>query len=305
MGNRSHLSRTIGGLFLFFLIIGGVIYLARPAQIPMVSDGKLQVVAAENFWGNIAQQLGGKYVQVTSIISNPNLDPHLYESNAIDAAAVSSSNVVIVNGLGYDDFMNKLINGSNHPGQQVITAAQVLNEPQGSNQHLWYDIPRINQIAAKITGSYIISDPIHKQQYQGYLSAFDKSMQKLDRTITFIKLRYAGTPVAYTEPVPGYLLSAAGLDVKTPEGFAKSIEDGDEPSPADAYAMDKLMIDKSVKVLLYNAQATSPVTENVKLLARQHNIPVLGVTETMPPHEKSYQSWMQSVLNQLLKMLGA
>jgi zinc/manganese transport system substrate-binding protein len=148
-------------------------------------------------------------------------------------------------------------------------------------------------------------DPAHKVDYQHNLAVFDNSLLSLNHTIDQIKQKYAGTPVAYTEPVPGYLLLAAGLDIKTPVGFAKAIEDGDDPSPADANAMNALMTSKAVKVLLYNAQATSPVTEHVKDLAKQAGIPVIGVTETLPPSQKSYQSWQQDQLNQLLQALGA
>lgn len=305
MYRQSNLLRIISGIVLLILLVGGIIYLARPSNTPKAANGKVQVVAAENFWGNIAQQLGGNDVQVISIISDPNADPHLYESNAQDASEVSNASVVIVNGLGYDDFMAKLLSTSHNSSRQVLTAAQILSAPEGSNQHLWYNIPKVNLVASQITDAYIAKDPSHKADYQNNLKTFDNSLKPLEATIDQIKQKYAGTPVAYTEPVPGYLLAAAGLDVKTPEAFAKSIEDGDDPSPADTYTMDSLMTNKSVKVLLYNAQATSPVTENVETLAKQNNIPVIGVTETLPPNEHSYQSWMKDEMNQLLSALGA
>jgi len=264
----------------------------------------VQVVAAENFWGNIATQLGGSHVHVTSIITDPSADPHLYESNAKNAAEVSSADVVIVNGLGYDDFMGKLLGGSKNDDRTVITAQTILGVADGANPHLWYDIPHVSEVASKITASYITKDPAHKTDYQHNLAAFNQSLQPLLQTIDHIKQQYGGAPVAYTEPVPGYLLNAAGLSVKTPEGFAKSIEDGDDPSPADAAAMDALMTNKSVRVLLYNAQATSPVTEHVKELAKQAGIPVIGITETLPLNQKSYQSWQAAQLKQLQAALA-
>jgi len=296
--------RLIFGAPLLLVIVIGIFLLARPNGQNTSSQGKVNVVAAENFWGNIASQLGGDHVHITSIITDPNADPHLYESNAQNAAAVSSADVVIVNGLGYDDFMGKLLDASKNSNRQVITAAQVLNAREGSNQHLWYDIPRVSQMASKITDSYIAKDPSHKTDYQHNLTVFDQSLQSLIQTINHIKQQYGGTPVAYTEPVPGYLLNNAGLAVKTPEGFAKSIEDGDDPSPADTNAMDDLVTSKSIRVLLYNAQATSPVTEHVKDLAKQAGIPVIGVTETLPANEKTYQAWQADQLNQLLQALG-
>ena len=295
--------KRIAAIVVLLALAAGAIGLSIHGKSALQGSG-MQVVAAENFWGNIASQLGGSHVHVTSIISNPNADPHLYESDARDASAVESAKVVIVNGLGYDDFMSKLLGGSHDANRQVITAQQVLGVAEGGNPHLWYNIPKISEMASKITASYIAEDPAHKADYQQDLTAFDKSLQPLLQTIAQIKQRYAGAPVAYTEPVPGYLLSAAGLDVKTPEGFAKAVEDGDDPSPADTNTMDSLMTNKAVKVLLYNAQATSPATEHVKQLAGQAGIPIIGVTETLPPNYKSYQVWQAGQLAQLEKALA-
>jgi zinc/manganese transport system substrate-binding protein len=264
----------------------------------------IQVVAAENFWGDIATQLGGPYVHVTSLVTNPNADPHLYESNARNASVVSSAGVVIINGLGYDDFMGKLLGASSRPGRQVVTAQQVLHAREGSNQHLWYDIPHIHEVASRITNVYITEDPDHKTIYQHNLMIFDQSLQPLLQTIAQIKQTYGGTPVAYTEPVPAYVLTAAGLQIATPEGFAKSIEDGDDPSPTDTNAMDSLIISRAIKVLLYNAQATSPVTERVKTLAAQNGIPVIGVTETLPGNGETYQTWQANQLHELQAALA-
>ena len=285
-------------------IASGLIWLARPNSAPLTSHtGQLSVVAGENFWGDIAGQIGGNYVHVTSIITDPNADPHLYESSAQDAAAVTSADIVVVNGLGYDDFMDKLLGASPSNDRQVLKVADLLNAPEGANQHLWYDIPRVDEVAAKIASMYSQKDPSHASDYEHNLEAFDGSLTPLLNEIGQIRRQYATTPVAYTEPVPGYLLADLGLSVKTPEGFAKAIEDGTDPAPADTNAMDALMQNKAVKVLLYNAQATSPVTEQVKILASQANIPVIGVTETMPTTEKNYQSWQQDQLNALLEAL--
>jgi zinc/manganese transport system substrate-binding protein len=298
------LKQIIGGVVVVVLIITGVILLARPHNQSTVTNGTLTVVAAENFWGNIASQIGGNHVHVTSIITDPNADPHLYESNAQDASDVASAKVVIVNGVGYDDFMSKLLSASKNSNRQVISAAQILGiTSDGANPHLWYDIPRVNLVASQIADGFEAKDPSHKSDYQHNLTTFDQSLQPLLQTINQIKQQYGGTPVAYTEPVPGYLLNAAGLTVKTPEGFAKSIEDGDDPSPADTLGMDNLMTKKQVKVLLYNAQTTSPVTQHARDLANQAGIPVIGVTETLPANEHSYQSWQRDQLDELLKAL--
>jgi zinc/manganese transport system substrate-binding protein len=291
--------RRIAAIVVLVALIAGVAGIIIHNNKTNSTGSGLQVVAAENFWGNIAQQIGGSYVHVTSIITNPNADPHLYESDAQDAANVANASVVIVNGVGYDDFMNKLLSASSKSGRVVLSAQQILGVAEGSNPHLWYNIPRVHEVADSIEAAYASKDPAHKSQYEHNLVVFNQSLQPLLQTINNIKQKYAGTPVAYTEPVPGYLLSAAGLDVLTPEGFAKSIEDGIDPSPADTETMDTLMTSKAVKVLLYNAQTVSPVTENVKSLARKANIPVIGVTETMPADASTYQSWQANQLKEL------
>jgi zinc/manganese transport system substrate-binding protein len=296
--------RIIGGVIVLVVIIVGIFLLAKPHNQSTSTKGELSAVAAENFWGNIASQIGGSHVHVTSIITNPNADPHLYESDAQDASEVASAQVVIVNGVGYDDFMGKLLGASRNSDRQVITAAQILGVTStGANPHLWYDIPRVNLVASQIADSFEAKDPSHKSDYQHNLVVFDHSLQPLLQTIDQIKQQYGGTPVAYTEPVPGYLLNAAGLTVKTPEGFAKSVEDGDDPSPDDTLDMDNLITNKQVKVLLYNAQTTSPVTQHARDLANQAGIPVIGVTETLPANEHSYQSWQKGQLDELLKAL--
>lgn len=298
--------KRIAGILVLVVLAVGLALLVVNDKKTTSNSGSLKVVAAENFWGNIASQIGGNHVKVSSIITDPTADPHLYESNASNASEVSTADVVIVNGLGYDDFMQKLLNGSKNDKRQVITTADIMHVTgDDANPHLWYDIPRIHDVAETIANYYESKDPAHKADYQNNLNDFNKSLEPLIATINQIKASYSGSPVAYTEPVPGYLLADSGLTVKTPAGFSKSIEDGNDPSPVDSTAMDSLMTNKAVKMLLYNSQATSPVTERVKDLAQQSGVPVIGVTETLPPNERSYQTWQQNQLNQILKALEA
>lgn len=295
--------RLIAGIPFLLLLIAGIILLAKPHSQISASKGNLNVVAAESPWGDIASQIGGDHVHVTSIITNPNVDPHLYESSARDAETVSSADIVIVNGLGYDDFMSRLLSTS-RGNQQLLTASRILDiTGKGANRHLWYDIPRVNEVASKIANSFAAKDPNHAADYERNLKVFVQSLNPLLRSINRIRRQYGGVPVAYTEPVPRYLLQAARLDIKTPEGFAKSIEDGDDPNPADTQAIDTLITDRQIRVLLYNAQTTNPVTERLKGLARQVRIPVISVTETLPPNDHSYQEWQQDQIDQLLKAL--
>lgn len=264
----------------------------------------VNVVAGENFWGNIASQIGGSKVNVTSIITDPNADPHLYESDAHDAIAIANAGVVINNGVGYDDFMMKLLAASPNSHRSVLSAATILNVTgNNANPHLWYDTPRVPLVAAQIEQAFVSKDPSDRALFERNVQKFDASLTPILSAVANIKANYGGEPVAYTERVPGYLLENAGLSVATPPGFASAIEDGNDPSPADTLAMDNLITDHGVKVLLYNAQTTSPVTQHVRDLAQAAGIPVIGVTETLPANE-NYQSWQLDQVNELLKALG-
>jgi zinc/manganese transport system substrate-binding protein len=269
------------------------------------NSNALQVVAAENFWGNITSQIGGSHVEVTSIITNPSTDPHLYESDARDAAALSKASLVIENGLGYDDFMDKLMAASPNNGRQVLSVEKVLDiTGDDPNPHLWYDTARIPEVADAIEQALAAKDPSNAATYAANLATFKSSLQPIIDVINQIKTKYPNAPVAYTERVPGYLLAAAGLDVKTPASFAGAIEEGNDPSPNDTSTMDSLMTNHGIRVLLYNSQATSTVTQHVRDLANQSGIPVIGVTETLPPNEHNYQSWQIDQAKALLTALG-
>ena len=302
---RRSKGRLIGGITLLILLIVGMgLLVAAGHKNTGDSYNGLQVVAAENFYGSIASQIGGKYVHVNSIITDPQADPHLYESSAQNASEVSSADVVIINGLGYDDFMNKLLGGTNNSRRTVINASKVLAiRSDSSNPHLWYDIPKMPVIAKSIVDSFAQKDPAHQVEYHANLLKFNASLQPLLTSINLIKQQYAGNFVVYTEPVPGYVLQASGLDVKTPTGFAKSIEDGTDPSPSDTKAMEALLTNKTARILFYNSQTTSPVTEHIRNVATQSKIPVIGVTETMPTSSKTYQAWQQNQLDQIISAL--
>lgn len=272
---------------------------------PPVTPGVVRVVAGENFWGNIAAQIGGRHVRVASIISSPNADPHLYEADVANALAVAEAGLVIENGAGYDAFLPQLLGATRHPGRIVVSAQQVLGAAGPDvNPHFWYDIPRVPQVARAIEAALARLDSGDARAFAANLAAFDRSLRPVEAVIAQIRRRYRGAPVAYTERVPGYLVQAAGLTVKTPPGFAAAIEDGVDPGPGDTAVMDGLITGRKVKVLLYNAQASSPVTQHVRSLARQAGIPVVAVTETMPSSYHSYQAWQLAQASALLRALG-
>ena len=263
----------------------------------------VHVVAAENFWGSVAAQLGGRHARVTSLITSPTADPHLFETDAANAATLAQAQVVIENGAGYDTWMGSLLGADGgHP--RIVNAATVLHVTGSDpNPHLWYDVPRVPAMAAAIAAALTKADPQDGAVFAKNLSTFDASLRPLDATLATIKQHFHNVSVAYTERVPGYLLAAADLDVKTPPGFARAIEDGTDPGAADTVAMRALLTNHDINVLLYNAQTVTPVTTQMRALAKQHGIPMVGVSETMPASASTYQQWQQAQLRALLHAL--
>lgn len=253
--------------------------------------GQLRVVAAESTYGDLAKELGGAHVRVKSVLTSPSADPHLFEPRLADDLAVAQADVVIENGLGYDAFMDKLLSAAPKSGRIDLVAAEVLGMAgAGANPHLWYDVPALPRIAAAIARVFEHADPAHARDYRRRLARFVASLAPLRRTVAAIRTVHAGAAVAVTEPVPGYLLAAAGLRDLSPSGFTRAIEDGSEPPPGAFAAMLRLLRDRRVRVLLYNSQAVSPVTARVREAARAAGIPVVGVTETLPAGQ-TFQHW--------------
>ena len=255
------------------------------------SSSRLSVVAAENVYGDIARQIGGDRIAVTSILSNPNADPHLFEPGTANGLAVANAKVVIANGVGYDSFIDRLERASPQSKRRVVVVADVLDvHGRDANPHLWYDVPRIPRVSAAIAVVLERADPGHASTYRAGLRRFDASLAPLDEEVARLRRAFAGQPVAYTEPVPGYLLAAAGLVNLAPVAFTRAIEDGSEPPPAAVAEMLHLFSAHEVRVLLYNDQTVSPITIRVRTAARAAGIPVVGVSETLPPY-RSFQSW--------------
>jgi zinc/manganese transport system substrate-binding protein len=285
------------------LVLGAVLLL--PACAPGASTGStLEVVASTNVYGDIASQIGGAHVSVTSILSDPNADPHLFEPGTRNALAVATARVAIQNGAGYDDFMAKLERAAPNGKRTVVTIADVLGvHGRDANPHLWYDVPKLGRIAGAIETALARADAAHAAAYRTGLRRFVASVQPLQREVARIKLRFHGDAVAYTEPVPGYLLTAAGLINVAPSSFTRAIENGTEPSPQSVAAMDALMSEHRARVLLYNSQAVSPITKRVREAAAKAGIPVVGVTETLPQH-RTFQQWQLAQARALHRALA-
>jgi zinc/manganese transport system substrate-binding protein len=252
---------------------------------------KLDVVAAENTYGSIASQIGGHHVSVTSILTSPTADPHLFEPGTSTGLAVAGAKVVVQNGLGYDAFMTRLEDAAPSKGRVVLTVADVLGiRGSDANPHLWYDVPKFDRIATAIAGTFSRADRPHAAAYRSGLTRLERSLEPLRREVAAIRARFHGAPVAYTEPVPGYLVSAAGLRNLAPGSFTRPLEEGIEPSASAVAAMNGLVAQHRIRVLLYNSQAVSPITAQLRDAAHTAGIPVVPVTETLPPH-LTFQQW--------------
>lgn len=270
---------------------------------PAASPGPIVVVAAENFYGDVVEQIAGEHARVTSVLSDPNVDPHEYETNSTDAAAVANARLVIQNGIGYDDFVDRLMKASPNPSRRLLVVANLMGHKRGDNPHLWYDPATMPKVAQAVTEALAKIDPTNARAYRGRLAVFLSSLRPLNRKIASLKARRAGAPVAFTEPVFGYMGRAIGLKILTPLAFQKAIEEGEEP-PAGAIAtMEDQLRGHNVKVLIYNVQTVTPITTRMQKLAKQLGIPVVGVSETEPPR-KTYQQWMLAQLEQVDAALG-
>jgi len=293
------------GFALLVLITIVAVALHQGGQPAPSASKKIKVVAAENFWGNIAAQIGGDHAEVTSLINDSSADPHLYESGAKDASALGAADIVIINGLGYDDFMNKLISAAPNNKRIVINVSNVLRAKEGDNPHLWYDVNRVSIVATEIMQKLADKDAPNADSYRANFSTFLTQLIPMLDTLQSIRSSYPQVPVAYTERLPGYLLASAGLTNLTPAGFASAIENGNEPSPADQAAMLSLLSTQQIKVLFYNAQADSPAAAAIKNAAEKYKVKVVAITETIPSSYSTYQAWQQAQIMQLKQALEA
>jgi zinc/manganese transport system substrate-binding protein len=277
---------------------------SSPSSSPTPSSaasgaGLVNVVASTNVYGDIVKTIGGPAVAVTSIIDNPEKDPHEYEADARTQLALSKAQLVIENGGGYDDFMDTMLKSA-QTKPTVINVADVSGRNQHPsdgefNEHLWYDFPTVEKLAAQLVTDLSAAAPGQAATFESNGKAFAAQLGQLQQDEAAIKAKHAGEGVAITEPVPLYLLEAAGLVNKTPATFSAAIEEDTDVPPAVLKETEDLFDTKQVKLLAYNQQTTGPQTEAVLAAAKRNNIPVVPVTETLPT-DQTYLSWMQANL---------
>ena len=267
------------------------------------ANSPIAVVAAENFYGDVARQIGGDRVSVTSILNNPDQDPHLFETTPAAARRIAAAQVVIYNGAGYDSWIEKILNVTPRPGRIAIIAAGLMHKMAGDNPHLWYDPATMPAVADALAAALTAADPSHGDGYAARLKVFKTSLELLNRKIAAISEKFAGVPVTATEPVFAPMAAALKLTMRNTR-FQLAVMNGTEPSARDIAALERDLRSRNVRVVFYNKQASNLMVQHLVSLARASRIPVVGVTETEPPG-LSYQAWMQSELDATEKALAA
>lgn len=268
-------------------------------------SGKVEVVAAENFWGSIATQLGGTHAHVTSVISNPNTDPHAYEAKPGDARTAAQAKYVIVNGAGYDPWLPKLLDANPVSGRRVLNVGDMLGKKDGDNPHFWYSPGYVNQVIDRITADLKKLDSMDAtyfdQQNGNYKTVALKGYKD---TLAVIKQKYSGVPVGATESIFAYVVQPAGLNLITPPEYMKAISEGTDPSATDKATIDQQIATRAIRLFVFNSQNTTPDVNAFVDKARARGIPVTSVTETLSPATATYQDWQTGQLKALLRALG-
>jgi zinc/manganese transport system substrate-binding protein len=308
--------RTRSGVFAVALPLAAVALLASAcsssSSSPSAADGssaaaatstvKITAIGAENEYADVISQIGGKYVNVSAIMSNPNTDPHTFEASPAVAREVSAAQLVVQNGVGYDTFMNTIESAAPSSSRKVIDVQTLLGLPDSTpNPHLWYKPTTMPAVANAVATDLGQIDPAQASYFKANAASFTASLSAWNKAIAAFKSAHPDVPVATTEPVADYMLQAVGADNMTPWSLQADIMNGTDPSPQDTALQDSLFTQHKVKVFLYNQQVTDSLTESFIKLAQENGIPVVGVYETMPTPGYDYQSWMLAEVNALDK----
>ena len=265
----------------------------------------LTVAASINAWGSILTQLGGSHVHETSIITNPDTDPHVYEPTPADGRTIADAQLFVENGIGYDPWAAKALAASPDSSRVVLDVGQLVNVPNGGNPHRWYDPSNVETVADTITADLKKLDPADASYFDSQRRTFeDTGLAQYHQVISDIKARYAGTPVGASESIFAPLSDALGLDLLTPAGFLKAISEGTDPSAADKATIDAQLAGKQIEVYVFNTQNSTPDVAAQVDAAKKRGIPVTGVTETLSPANVSFQDWQLAQLKALESALA-
>ena len=272
------------------------------AAVPAPAADRVAVIAAENIYGDVAAQIGGGHVAVTSLISNPSQDPHLFEATPSAVRAIADARIVILNGADYDPWLEKLIKSAPNPQRAVVSAAAVMGRKPGDNPHLWYDPATLPRVAEAIAATLTAADPAHAADYAANLATLTASFKRIDARVAALGARYKGVPVTATEPVFGPMAQAIGLTMRN-ERFQLAMMNDTEPTAHDLAEIERDLKEKRVKLLIYNSQVSELMSTRLRALATAAKVPVVPVTETLPAG-MHVQDWLLSELDALDKALG-
>jgi zinc/manganese transport system substrate-binding protein len=299
-------SRLFGGVLAVVMTAAGVVAGCggSSGSAAAGSPGRLVVVAAENFWGSVASQLGGSKVSVQSIIVNPDTDPHSYEPTAADGVTLARSQMAIVNGIGYDRWASQLIDANPSSSRVVLNVGDLLGLSEGDNPHQWYSPSSVRRVIDQIVADYTRLDPNDGAYFEQQRAAFEtKGLAEYNRLIAQIRARYAGVPVGYSESIFQPLGEALGLRLMTPYSFAKAIAEGTDVSASDKQTVDAQAQNHAIKVWVYNSQNATPDVQRVNQLAQAARIPITTITETLSPASDSFEQWQVAELQNLGRAL--
>ena len=277
----------------FALIVAVLLVMGCGSNSSGSSGSGLKVVAAENFWGSIARQLGGTKVSVTSIISNPATDPHDYEPTAKDARNIAGAAYVIENGVGYDGWLGKLVSANHSSNQRVLNIGDLLGLKNGDNPHRWYSPDDVQKVIAQITSDYKLADAADAAYFDQQRATFERdALAKYSGLVTQIRQRYSGVPVGASESIFTPLAQALGLKLLTPASFLDAISEGSDPTAGDKATCDQQIKEHQIKVYVYNSQNATPDVKRLNEAAEAAGIPIATVTETLTPAGASFEEWM-------------
>jgi len=283
--------------------LGGCSSLGVPASA--TNAAPIAVIAAENFWGSIAAQLGGQHADVTSIISNPNTDPHDYEPTARDAIKMATAELVIENGVGYDPWVDRLLSASSVKGRLVLNVGDAVGVKLGGNPHRWYSPDDVHRVIALITDDYKSLDPKGSAYFDQQRQLFEsKSLAAYDGLIADTKAKYMGTPIGASESIVAPLAQALGLDLLTPASFLNALSEGTDPTAQDKATIDRQIKGKEIKVYIYNSQNATPDIQTQVAEAQAAGIPVVAITETLNPATATFQDWQVAQLTKIQAALA-
>jgi zinc/manganese transport system substrate-binding protein len=292
-------------LILATVLLGALTLSACGISRPTAGPGQIVAVGAENEYANVISQVGGRYVKVAAIMSNPNTDPHSFEASASVAATVAEAKLVVQNGVGYDDFMSRVESASPDASRRVIDVQHLLGLPDSTpNPHLWYAPTTMPRVATQLAADLTQLQPAHAAYFHANARRFIASLRPWLSALARFRSAYPDTPVATTEPVGDYMLQAAGAENLTQFSLQADIMNGTDPAPQAISHQDSLFTRHQVKVFVYNQQVTDTLTQGFLKLAAHNHIPVVGVYETMPRHY-TYESWMLAEVNALRRAVAS